>query len=90
MARETKAVLRDLGLRVRELRRQRDLTQEALAEKLGMLSPNYARIEQGRSNVTIDTLVRVATALGVEVGALFKAPKASSRVVKPGRPVKTT
>ena len=88
MVRETRAVLGDLGLRMRELRRQRELTQEGFAEKLGMLAPNYARVEQGRANVTIDTLVRIANALDVEVAALFKKPKASSRIVKPGRPKK--
>lgn len=84
MAKETRAVLRDLGFRVRELRRERGLTQEAFAEKLQMLTPNYARIEQGRANVTVDTLARVARALGVEVVDLFRRPK--DRNVKPGRP----
>lgn len=84
MVRETRAVLRDLGLRMRELRRLRELTQEAFAEKLGMLAPNYARIEQGRANATVDTLVRIAHALDVDVLDLFKKPK--DRNVKPGRP----
>jgi transcriptional regulator with XRE-family HTH domain len=84
MVRETRTVLRDLGFRMRELRRQRELTQEAFAEKLGMLAPNYARIEQGRSNATVDTLVRIAHALGVDILDLFKKPK--DRSVKPGRP----
>lgn len=94
MARELRPVLRDLGLRIRELRRQLDLTQENAAEKIGMLAPNYSRIEQGRSNVTVDTLVRIANALDVPLLELFKAPK--SRTVTPGRPpgkiasVKTT
>jgi transcriptional regulator with XRE-family HTH domain len=73
---------------MRELRLRQELTQEGLAEKLGMLAPNYARIEQGRANVTLDTLVRIANALEVEVIALFERPRASSRVVKPGRPKK--
>jgi transcriptional regulator with XRE-family HTH domain len=84
MPRETRSVLRDLGLRIRELRRQRELTQEALAEKLGMLTPNYARVEQGRANVTVDTLVRIAHALDVELIELFRAPK--DKTVRPGRP----
>jgi transcriptional regulator with XRE-family HTH domain len=47
MPRETRTVQREVGRRMRELRLQADLTQEELAEKLGMLAPNYARIEQG-------------------------------------------
>lgn len=81
-------VQRDVGRRMRELRLHRDMTQEAFAEQLGMLAPNYARIEQGRANVTLDTLVRIANALGVSPMDLFRAPRASSRVVKPGRPPK--
>jgi len=87
MARETSAVQKDMGRRMRELRRERGLTQEAFAEKLGMLAPNYARIEQGRMNVTIDTIVRIANALGVAVAELFKRP--TTRAARPGRPKKT-
>jgi transcriptional regulator with XRE-family HTH domain len=88
MARELRPVLRDLGLRIRELRRRVDLTQEAAAEKIGMLTPNYARIEQGRMNVTVDTLLRISNALDVALPELFKPPKV--RNVKPGRPPKET
>jgi len=88
MARETRTVQREVGRRMRELRLQRDLTQEALAERLGMLAPNFARIEQGRANVTIDTLVRIANALDVALIELFQPAKPGSRVVKPGRPKK--
>jgi transcriptional regulator with XRE-family HTH domain len=88
MAQETPTVLRELGLRIREVRRTKGLTQEQAAEALGMLAPNYARIEQGRANVTVDTLVRVANALGVPVGKLFTKPKA--RKAPPGRPIRTT
>jgi transcriptional regulator with XRE-family HTH domain len=51
-----------------------------------MLAPNYARVEQGRANVTVDTLVRVANAFEVPVAALFKKPKATT--VATGRPAK--
>jgi transcriptional regulator with XRE-family HTH domain len=43
-----------------------------------MLTPNYARIEQGRLNITLDTIVRVADALGVQIGELFAAPQIES------------
>lgn len=84
MPRQTKVVLRSLGFRLRELRRAKDLTQEKMAERVGMLTPNYARIEQGRANVTVDTLVRLANALVTTVADLFGAP--SVRSVRPGRP----
>ncbi|MGK3964993.1 helix-turn-helix domain-containing protein [Sorangium sp. So ce1667] len=78
---ETAAVLRDLGRRIAELRRARGLTQEKAAERLGMLAPNYARIEQGRLNVTIDTLVRIVRMLGddVTIADLFAPPATAER-----------
>jgi UDP-N-acetylglucosamine 1-carboxyvinyltransferase len=73
-------------MRMREVRRARGLTQEQLAAELGMLAPNYARVEQGRQNVTVDTVVRVAQVLGVPLSGLFRLPR--TRLVPPGRPPK--
>jgi transcriptional regulator with XRE-family HTH domain len=84
----TKAAQKDLGRRVAELRRDRGHTQETIAEALGMLTPNYARIEQGRQNVTMDTLVRIARVLDVGLVELFRVPRARSTRAskKPARP----
>lgn len=71
----TRAAQKDLGRRVAELRRDRGHTQESIAEALGMLAPNYARIEQGRQNVTLDTIVRIAKVLDVGLPDLFRAPR---------------
>lgn len=67
----TDAALRRIGRRIAELRRARALTQEKVAEKIDMLTPNYARIEQGRQNVTVDTLLRIARALDAELEDFF-------------------
>lgn len=83
--RSTESVLRLLGRRIAELRRSRGLTQEETASRLRMLAPNYARIEQGRQNVTVDTLVRVAELLDVGVAELFARP-ADAGPARPGRP----
>ncbi len=78
--------LRSLGLRVHEIRRKRGLTQEQTAAELGMEVTNYARIEQGRANVTVKTLLRLAECFDVALIELFRTPKA--RTVRPGRPRK--
>ena len=44
-----------------------------VAAEIGMLPSNYARIEQGRQNVTIETLLRVGRALDTEVRELLPA-----------------
>lgn len=76
----------DLGLRVRELRRALEMTQEEAAEGLEMHTQNYARIEQGRMNVTLETVVRLAQFYRVELHELFLLPTVQS--VRPGRPRK--
>jgi transcriptional regulator with XRE-family HTH domain len=86
VATRTELAQRALGLRIQELRRESGETQEDFAARLGMLPPNYARIEQGRANVTIDTLVRVANGLKVELSELFVPP--TVKRAKPGRPRK--
>lgn len=77
-------VLRDLGRRIAELRAARGLTQEQLAERLDVTFQYLQRIEAGRENLTVRSLVRLATALEVLVADLFAPPE--SREVRVGRP----
>ncbi|MFO0763045.1 MAG: helix-turn-helix transcriptional regulator [Byssovorax sp.] len=77
-----------MGRKIAELRRGLGLTQEELAERLRMSIKNLQRIERGLQNLTIRTLVRMATALGVKTAELFATP--TSRVVKRGRPRKAS
>jgi transcriptional regulator with XRE-family HTH domain len=82
-------VRRNLGLRIVEMRRASGTTQEELAVLLAMDARDLRRIEAGESNVTVDTLVRIAEALGVPVAALFDVPSAGARR-DPGRPAHVT
>lgn len=66
-------LLRSMGQRLAALRRERGMRQADVAEAVGMLPSNYARIEQGRQNVTIETLVRIGRALDVEVRDMLPA-----------------
>lgn len=75
---KTLRVAKAVGERVRELRLEADVSQERLAEKIGMTRGNYARIEAGLTNVTIDTLLRIAAGLGVEMSIGFE-PRGSTR-----------
>ena len=67
----TKRAARELGRRMRAARREIGLSQEKLATKIGMTRSNYARLEQGTSNVTLDTLRRIADGLGAELAIDF-------------------
>lgn len=57
--------LRRLGERVREHRRGRGLTQEALAESLDLSVAYVSLIERGGRNPPYTTVVAIARALGV-------------------------
>lgn len=54
----------ELAVKIRTLRVRAGLSQAQLAEKAGMHQPGIARIENGRSETSIDTLDKVAAALG--------------------------
>lgn len=56
-----------LAREVRLLRTKKHLTQEGIAEKAGMPQSVIARIESGERSVSVDTLGRIAYALGKEV-----------------------
>lgn len=55
----------DLGARVRELRTAAGLSQSQLARLVGTRQPNIARLEAGGGMPRLETLQRIADALGV-------------------------
>ena len=60
-----------IGLRMKELRKRRGLSQEKLAE-MAETSPNYlSRMERGTENPTLDMLIKIADALNLELWELF-------------------
>lgn len=54
-----------LGARLRELRLAAGLTQAELARRTGIHRPNIARVEAGRHTPSLETLSRLASAIGV-------------------------
>ncbi len=65
---------RDLGLHLRALREDLGLTLEQLAERAAVAPKHAQKIEAGRINVTLVTLVRLADGLGTSVRNLFPLP----------------
>lgn len=60
-----------LGAQVRDLRLVRRLSQEGLAEELGVSTRYLAGIERGERNLTLDSVDALAEQLGVEAHALI-------------------
>lgn len=65
---------RRLGFRVRALRHQRGLTQEALAELIDRSVDAVSSWERGKNLPDLDTLERTAKALDVSLREFFDFP----------------
>ncbi len=61
-----------LGSRIKELRKARNLSQDALAERVGIDSKHLSRLEVGGSFPSLDTLERLAQVLEVELKEFFE------------------
>lgn len=56
--------------RIRDARRERRMTQQALAAATGLPQSHISRLEGGKHSPSRKTLERIADALGVDVGVL--------------------
>ena len=59
------------GKRVRELRKNKGLSQEAFADAVGLHRTYIGSIERGEQNVSIDNIAKIAKALEVKTSELF-------------------
>jgi DNA-binding XRE family transcriptional regulator len=64
---ERTALGRLLALEVVGFRTDRGLTQRQLAKVLGVPQPQVARLERGDTNPSLDTLVKIAVRLEIEI-----------------------
>jgi len=67
------ALLEGLGPAIRRERRERGLTLEEVAGEVGASVAHLSRLESGTRQPSLDGLLRVAAALGVEAGDLLEA-----------------
>ena len=61
-----------LGERIKALRSGTHLTQEQVADKIGISRQKYARIENGINNITLEILAQIAKVLGVQVADITR------------------
>ena len=76
-----------LGRFIREQRLAQDLTQEYLAERLGITRPTYRKIETGQREPTLSEAEKLAEEFGLTVADLLarKAPRRAALAEKPTR-----
>lgn len=61
-----------LGSRIKEIRSAKKITQEQIADKIGISRQKYARIENGVNSITLDILSKIAKVLDVGVGDITR------------------
>ncbi|WP_059041413.1 helix-turn-helix domain-containing protein [Paenibacillus rubinfantis] len=61
-----------VGKRIREYRKQKDWTQEQLAEAASLHYSYIGGVERGDRNISLETLEKIATALDIPAGELFR------------------
>lgn len=76
MKRDRKTPLRKVvAARIREVRKARGMSQEALAEEAGLHRVNVSKIERGQHSLSLDNLYWIALALKVPPASLLTCSK---------------
>lgn len=67
----------DFGLALQQARLARGLSQERLAEELGLQQSTISEIESGKSTIYLRRLLTIARATGVELTATWESDDAT-------------
>ncbi|UZT81923.1 helix-turn-helix domain-containing protein [Caproicibacterium sp. BJN0003] len=66
-----------IGAKVKALRKKQEMTLKQLSEKTELSVGFLSQLERGISNIAIDSLNKIANALGVNISTFFQEPKIS-------------
>lgn len=64
-----------MDLRIKEILKENKITAISLADAVGMAQPSMSNIVNGKVMPSVETLERIAVALGVPFTDLFEQPK---------------
>ncbi|MBR3664162.1 MAG: helix-turn-helix transcriptional regulator [Desulfovibrio sp.] len=64
---------KELGERVKELRKQAGLTQEQAAEGAGISGKYLGEVERGEVNVSVAILSKLAEVFGIDISDFFRS-----------------
>ncbi|HUH74654.1 MAG TPA: helix-turn-helix transcriptional regulator [Chitinophagales bacterium] len=71
-----------IGKAIKETRKERNLTQEELGKLIGVQKAQISRLESNANNVTMDTLMKVFTALKAKVKLQVELPNLNISIEK--------
>lgn len=83
-------LLAQIGQRVKEIRMMQGLNTMAAGEFTGVGAPQFSRIEQGRINMTLRVLHRIAQGLGVPPHELLLPREQSGVLVRQAKKKRKT
>lgn len=69
-----------IGKAIKQTRQERNLTQEELGKLIGVQKAQISRLENNASNVTMDTLIKVFTALKANIKFQVELPNLNIRI----------
>ena len=72
---ETTQILKTLGRRIAQLRKQKGMSQEDFADVSGKMINTISNIERGLSDPKVTTLMSISKALGISIDELFSETK---------------
>lgn len=68
-------VFERFGIRLREIRLKKGISQERLAELAGLHRTYVSSVERGGRNISLENIDRLATALGETMAKLMPPPE---------------
>ena len=67
-----------IGIRIKQARIQKGMTQQQFAEKLDLSVPYISKIETGKAKISLPRLVGISNILGVDEGSLLSGTNVGS------------
>ena len=68
------SLFKAIGIKIREARIEKEMSQHDLALAVGMKQPDISKIEEGKKNITLETLARICKCLGIDSVILSPEP----------------
>ncbi len=64
-----------IGAKIRHLRKERNVTQAELAQKIGVQQSDLCRMENGEYKVSLETLFNILSIFEINIAEFFKGEK---------------
>lgn len=63
---------KEIGLRLKEMRKENRMTQEQLADKLNISIKHYSEVERGVTGLSVENIIKVSNILHVSTDYILK------------------